>query len=213
MRFSFKYIIAVLLLFTVPMISMTYAATANDLLQCKQSIDASLDALVFPPDPDSNQERDVLGYLQKLDAVFSTDLSTGKLIDDAISTLRVTHRKLESVCAVFSNIPSSATSRSLQAIDTGLYGCSVSEFNNEDLFNLILYCDQKKTALQSLIKDHLRSVILRDAQQKSSTKLVERFRDINMKLRTLSEQAVRFSQNVNKLNSAIGGVITTQCSE
>ena len=210
MKKILSIILAVFIVF--PLVTSAFAQN-NNLFLCRNAIDSAFQSYVYgtlSEDTAEEVELDNLGFLTKIQSLYSTDMPTSKLIQEAITYLRELNTEMEKSCSLLRNnlrIPVDV------AQSRRIVECADGEFNADEIFNLSMYCSERKTFYIDFLKDNIKSITLRDAQQKQASKIVKKYQEINIKLRTLSENFVRMVQYISKFNIALGKIITGTCQQ
>lgn len=210
-----KILSTILAVFIISSFGVNALAQGNDLLLCRNAIDLAFQSYIYGTLSESSTETeevelDDLGFLTKVESLYSTDIPTSKLIQEAITYLRELNTEMEKNCSLLRNnlrVPIELA-QSRRIIE-----CANREFTADETLNLSLYCSEQKTFYIDYLKDHIRSITLRDAQQKQASKIVKKYQEINIKLRTLSESLVRMVQYISKFNAALGKIITGTCQQ
>jgi hypothetical protein len=203
-------ILAVLIIFSS---SAPVFAQEEAIPRCRDAIDSSLRSYVYgtlSEDATKDVELSDLGFLNKIQSLYSTDNPTSGLIQQALIYLRETNTEMEKNCSVLRNnlrIPIGL------AYERRIIECADRDFTVDQSLNLSLYCGKQKTFYLDLVKDHVRSITIRDAQQKQASKIVKKYQELNKKLEGLSEAFVRMAQYITKFNAALGKIITGTCQQ
>lgn len=214
-----KFVLSVLVITFVVPASFAYAQQEDPVTLCKNAIDNGFQSYLYGTVTGEENSKDVIvddiGFLRKLDSLYSTDTPTRQLVSEAVSYLRRLHKDMNATCSLLRN-PLGGDSFSISATDAlthRIIQCSGHEFDVDKAFSLALYCDKRMNFYLNFVMDHVRLITLRSAQQKQSSIIVKRYQEINKQLRDLSENVVRMVQYITKFNSALGHLITGSCQQ
>ncbi len=194
-------------------------ANAEGVDACIDAIDGGFQSYIFGSGKNAEGvvTYDTVGFLKKIDALYSTGLSGSNLVNEAVLYLREIHEDMDATCSVLRNPYGENTTSRIVPVDVayekGIVGCADHEFSIDESLNLALYCDKRMNFYLDFLKDHLRMVILQQSQEQQSTRLVKKYQEINKKLRQLSEDVVQLVQLIVKFNAALGNIITGTCQQ
>lgn len=214
-----KFFIIILVFFLLAPCSVFAQQEEDPITLCRDSIDNAFQYYLYGTVSGETSPEDVvvddIGFLRKLDSLYSTDTPTRQLVSEATSYLRDLRKEMNATCSLLRNPLGDGAFEisSVDALEYRVIQCAGHEFDVDQAFNLALYCDQRMNFYLNFVMDHVRLITLRSAQQKQASTIVKRYQEINKQLRDLSENIVRMVQFITKFNSALGHLITGSCQQ
>jgi len=177
-------------------------AKAATVQECKEEVVRSLENVMGVPG-----RTELQGYIQQLDDLMSTNVSTYLLIDEVEQLARDARLELRGVCRALEGFESM---NEFYVAAYGLDACLQFDDSNSETsarVEIISFCYQESDDLLNAFLDSLRQYLLKQAVRTSIEPVVQRMRSLNERLMVLVTEYSRLVNNFYTFSFRLGDTI------